>query len=208
MYLPDLRETQFHKEPKTIPPTVLYISLQPRGKNGGINWGKFTFKSAWELQKNKYFEGRSWLDYYLYTKLLIKAVYGQHNYLIPNRVQVLIYDFTFVQSLPVQLKFHIRITRAFKGKREHDRISNTHTKSNNSTKSRFFPQSPGLQQAREHTEICVSLWRDVKPQRCPGEGEMRQLKGKWLIPFCFLWLNMNGLLELFMWFHCGYVTPQ
>lgn len=100
------------------------------GKNGGINGGTFTFKEAWELPKNKYLEERNRLescrDYYLHTKLLIKALYWQHNYLVPNWVQVLIYDFAFVQRLPIQLKFYIRVTRAFKGKREHDRILNTH----------------------------------------------------------------------------------
>lgn len=55
---------------------------------------------------------------YLHTELLIKALNGKYNYLIPNWVQVLIYDFTFVQRLPVQLKFHIGITCAFKRKEE------------------------------------------------------------------------------------------
>lgn len=50
------------------------------------------------------------------------ALYWQHDYLVPNWVQVLIYDFTFVQGLPIQLKLHIGITRVFNRKREQDRF--------------------------------------------------------------------------------------
>lgn len=58
---------------------------------------------------------------YLHTELLIKALYWQDDYLIPDRVQVLVYDFTFVQRLPVQLKFHVGIAGAFKRGRERAR---------------------------------------------------------------------------------------
>lgn len=59
---------------------------------------------------------------YLHAQLLIKALYWQYDYFIPNGVQILIYDFTFVQRLPVQLKFHVGITCAFKGEQEQDRF--------------------------------------------------------------------------------------
>lgn len=74
-------------------------------------------KDCWEIHGfNKRAELEAICDY-LHTELLIKALNRKYNYLIPNWVQVLIYDFTFVQCLPIQLKFHIGITCAFKRKK-------------------------------------------------------------------------------------------
>lgn len=118
-------------------------------------------------------------DYYLHTKLLIEALYWQHNYLIPNRVQVLIYDFAFVQRLPVQLKFYIRVTRAFKGKREHGRILNTHIEIEHLSQVKTLPTVPGLEASHgTHRDQCCSVDRWEAPYRCHGEEEMLQFKGK------------------------------
>lgn len=62
---------------------------------------------------------------YLHTQLLIKALNWQYDYLVPDWVQVLIYDFTFVQGLPIQLKLHIGITRAFNKKESRTSLKNT-----------------------------------------------------------------------------------
>lgn len=55
---------------------------------------------------------------YLHPELLIEALDGQDHDLIPDRVQVLVDDFAFVQRLPVQLEFHVGVAGAFKRERE------------------------------------------------------------------------------------------
>lgn len=79
---------------------------------------------------------------YLHTELLIEALDGQDHDLIPDRVQVLVDDFAFVQRLPVQLEFHVGVAGAFKGERERARqLFLKYTR----IKVKFSSHTPGAQ---------------------------------------------------------------
>lgn len=169
-----------------------------------MNLGKVTFKKAKMSEKWIFFNKRGGLNViwdYLHTQLLIKALYWQHDYLVPNWVQVLIYDFTFVQGLPIQLKLHIGITRAFNRKREQDRFKK-YRKPRISFKWGFFPHSRLKASHRAHpeqTSPCAETegweWRETKQF---GENADSSL------PFVieYKW----GPWTFSVWFHCGNVV--
>lgn len=64
------------------------------------------------LKKKKYLPifQKSKTKTHLDPEFLIEGLYRQHNSLIPNWVEVLVDYLTFIESFPIQLKFHIWVT--------------------------------------------------------------------------------------------------
>ncbi len=53
------------------------------------------------------------VNVYLDEEFLVQVADREGERLIPDRVEILVHHFTFVQGLPVQFEFHIRITCAY-----------------------------------------------------------------------------------------------
>lgn len=106
---------------------------------------------------------------------------------VPNWVQVLIYDFTFVQGLPIQLKLHIGITRAFE-KESRTGLKNTESLGSPLSEDSSHTQTQSV--SPSYTRTNISLRRDwgLRVER------KRDNLGKMLILLCLCdWIQMGSL---------------